>query len=274
MEETRAALDALDATLAGAAQPPDAQALAAHHTARIRRIFGKDFPVLPRFTIGNAAEVAASLAEQGALCAADALAPLEWLQRMALVRPDVDALQRVITATALLDGAVEPADLRVAQLPHVSGQRWLGLPQDDAAIVDADVAFVFHALGAPAPAAALAGIVCDEWVETIPAAVETTGLAFHYDAPGARAPNAVLLAVPGAVDASTWTFDELLDVVREASQLMKVRMIGPRQIDALGVLLPATYLPENFRRDVPSIDMGKLTAVKATGPIVMGKVLT
>jgi hypothetical protein len=265
MRATRAALDALPAPPAS-----DAASLVAYHGARIRTIFGKDFPLLPRFTVPNAAELAASLSEQRALCAGDRLAPLGWLQRMALVRPDADTLQRVLTAAELIGGRTAPGDLNVAQLPHVPGQRWAALPQAGGATVSADVALTMHAAGRPDLTRPVAGVICDEWTETIPAAEETTGLAFHYDAPGARAPNAVLLAVPGDREATAWSVDEVLDVVREAAALAKMRLVGPRQLHALGNLLPTTYLPWNSRRDVPSVDTDKLTA-GALDNLILGK---
>lgn len=36
----------------------------------------------------------------------------------------------------------------------------------------------------------------DQWTEVVPAVDHTTTVAFHHDAPGARAPQAVLVAVP------------------------------------------------------------------------------
>jgi hypothetical protein len=269
MRVTDAALTALEEAFDATSASPES--LIEHHVARIHALFGNDFPVLPRFTVLNSAELGASLAEQDALCAGDPLAPGAWLQRMALVRPDTDRLQRVFTAAELLDVAVPPADFRIAQLPHQSGQRWAALPQEPNTAVDADLALALHAPGTLDFTASLAGLVCDDWAETIPAAEQVTGLSFHYDAPGARAPNTVLVAVAADPQASTWGIDELVDVVREAAALAKLRLVGPRQLDRLGILLPTTYLPDNFKHDVPSIDVTKLTANVAAGVGVLGK---
>jgi hypothetical protein len=272
MRGTRISLDALDA-MAGAAAG-SAASLADHQIARIRTIFGKDFPVLPCFSPANAVDLAASLADQDALCGGDTLAPATWLQRMSLVRPETDALQRVLTAADLLSASAGTGDLRIAQLPHIPGQRWVALPQDPGTTISADLALAFHTPATIDFTVPVAAIVCDDWSETIPSAQEVTGLSFHYDAPGARAPNAILLAVPANLQSSAWSFDELLDVVREAGSLAKIRMVGPRQLDALGILLPTTYLPENFRHDVPSVNVGKLTASVGIGSMVMGKATT
>jgi hypothetical protein len=271
MRETRVALDALDAALAGAPQPPPADTIIVHHVSRIRTLFGSDFPVLPRFFLINASELVASLDEQDDLDGGDRLAPIAWLQRMALVRPETDALQRVVTGADLLGGTIDPRDFHVAQLPHVPGQRWAALTPAAGEPVTAELAIVLHSTGSLDAAASLAGFLCDEWTETIPDAEAVTGLSFHYDAPGARAPNTVLLAVPADAQAMTWSFDEVLDVVREASALSKIRLVGPRQLDALGILLPTTYLPQNTLGDVPSVDMVKLTGGVLSAVPVLGK---
>jgi hypothetical protein len=267
MRVTKDALNALASSPAGS-PAPGAQAFADHQLARIRAVFGPDFPVLPRCTVVNSAALSASLADQAALCAGDNLAPMAWLQRMALVRPDADMLQRVITASELIGGAVAAADFRVVQLPHVSGQRWAALPFGPGPAGIADLALALHAPATLDFARPLAGLVCDGWTETIPDAEETTGLAFHYDAPGSRAPNSILLAVPGDPAATAWSFDELLDVVREAAALTKIRLVGPKQLHALGVLLPTTYLPDNSRRDVPSVKITALAGAVATSSIL------
>jgi hypothetical protein len=230
--------------------------------------------VLPCFSPANAADLAASLADHDALCGGDTLAPVTWLQRMALVRPETDALQGVLTAADLLSVSAGTGDVRIVQLPHTPGQRWAALPQEPGKTISAELALAFHAPATIDFTAPVAAIVCDDWSETIPSAQEVTGLSFHYDAPGARAPNAILLAVPADQQSSAWSFDELLDVVREAGSLAKIRLVGPRQLDALGILLPTTYLPENFRHDVPSVNVGKLTASVGIGSMVMGKAST
>ena len=40
----------------------------------------------------------------------------------------------------------------------------------------------------------MAGLLIDEWTERVPAPSETTGVAFHFDEPESRPPQAILLA--------------------------------------------------------------------------------
>jgi hypothetical protein len=237
------------------------------HTERIKALLGEHFPVLPRFVAGNAAALAASHGARTTLCAGDALAPAAWLQRMALVRPGTDRLARVRAAAELLRGDVAPDDLAVVQLPHAAGERWLALPYGDAAPA-AQLAIVAQWSGAMDFAAPLAGLFCDAWPEIVPAREETTGIAFHCDAPGARPPQAILLAVPPDAGAPAWSVDTILDTVLEAHDLARIRAVGPRQLDWLGTLLPAVYLPTSFSADVPAVNLAGLAANAATATIL------
>jgi hypothetical protein len=260
------ALAAADAVAAGASVPERV----AQHTARIGALLGEHFPVLPRFTVANAAQLRIPRAE---LLAGDPLAPSAWLGRMALVRDGVERLARVRHGAELLDGDVRPDDLVLAQLPHVAGERWLALESPDAA--EAELSIVAHTSGTVDFCAPLAGLFCDGWSETIPDRDETTGIAFHHDAPGARPPQAVLLAVPPAAVNPEWSVDALLDTVIEAHDLARIRAVGPRQLDWLGTLLPMLYLPEAFSKDVPTIDIRglvqKYKAANAATATILGK---
>jgi hypothetical protein len=229
------------------------------HTERIRALLGEHFPVLPRFRAANAADLAASHAARATLCAGDTLAPAAWLQRMGLVRPGADRLARVRAAAEMLRSDVAPSDLVLAQLPRADGERWLALPFDGAAPA-ARLAIVAHWSGTVDFTAPLAGLYCDAWPETVPSREETTGVAFHFDAPGARPPQAILLAVPAAATDPAWSVDAILDTVVEAHELARLRAVGPRDLEWLGTVLPAVYLPTSFSTDVPSVNLSDLVA--------------
>ena len=239
--------------------PPPEAAVVSHHTDRLRTVFGPAFPVVPRIQVPTpaAAACSASLADATALTAGDALAPRAWVDRMSLVRPGTDRLARVLTAAETLDApGGAPGDVAVLQLPHTPAQRWLALPFAASGPAEATVALALH--GTVDLAGPLAGVVCDEWVETIPGAVETTGVTFHYDAPGARAQQCVLLVVPPSATMPTWDLDTLLDTVGEAAELTRLRGVTTKQMTMMGTQLPTVYLPDNFTRDRPSVDFGKL----------------
>jgi hypothetical protein len=131
---------------------------------------------------------------------------------------------------------------------------------------------VVHAPDGIDPAGAAAGLVVDEWTEVIPATTETTAVSFHYDAPAAQPPQAVLLAVPGAPDTARWSFDELLGAVREAVALTHLRAVGPQELPDLGGYLPALYIPQDATGEVPTVDLFDL-ARRAQRPDVLPDVL-
>ncbi|GAA2108505.1 hypothetical protein GCM10009841_29000 [Microlunatus panaciterrae] len=89
----------------------------------------------------------------------------------------------------------------------------------------------------------------DSWGETVPEPRHTTQAAFHFNAPGARAPQAVLVAVPPVLDQQTGT-DVLLDVVRETRELAKARMVAVEDLGELAPVLPLAMLstPEPWNR--------------------------
>jgi hypothetical protein len=234
-----------------------------HHCERLRAVFGDGFPVVPPIRLTGSVDVAgltASLDDAAALTAGDRTVARGWLDRMALVRPGVDRLARVLQGAELLGAAgAAAANVAVAQLPHTAGQHWLALPlPPDGGPAGAQAAVTMHTAAGLDPARPIVGLVCDEWVETIPDEAETTGLTFHYDAPGARAPQAVLLAVPPRLDMQAWDLDTVLDTVLEAAELTRIRGVAPKDLRWVGGALPMTYLPQNFTGDRPSVDLGRL----------------
>jgi hypothetical protein len=258
--------------------PPGAPAevRARHHVARIRALLGEHFPVLPRFSVDapKAAALTASNAARTTLLGGDELAIGSWLQRMALVRPGIDRLARVRTAAELLRSDAAVKDLVLTQLPHAPGERWIALPFGGA-VPAAELGIVALWSGAVSFSAPLAGLFCDAWPETVPSTEETTGVAFHFDAPGARPPQAILLAVPPQAEQPAWSVDAILDTITEAQDLARIRAVGPRQLEWLGTMLPAIYLPDSFSPDVPTVKFAglaaKYSAVNAATATILGK---
>lgn len=259
--EMQARLDAAPAAEAG-----DGLAEQVRKTvARVHAIFGAAFPVLPVFTLGGyAGEVAASLAERATLLDGDELAIAGWLPKLGCVHEGAGRLADVLSAAEARGLALDGGDFQLVQMgaPGVTPvRRWGALPPaegDDLRGVVAVAAYAPGSLQAVAPDSGFAGLFVDEWSETIPSTEETTGLSFHFDAPGARAPQTMLLAVPSDPAAEQWTLDELLAVVDEALALARLRAVRPQDLHGLGNLLPGLMLSNNFRRDVPSVDFAAM----------------
>jgi hypothetical protein len=260
-DEVTARLDAAPAP--DGSERPGAQVRLA--IARIRAILGASFPVLPVFTLGGfAAEAVASLATRAMLLDGDELAIAGWLPKLGCVHEATGLLADVITAAEAIGLPTDGSDFKLLQTGAPNRpppQRWGALPPHPDDDLRGVVAIVAHAPGAMASLAAddaLAGLYIDEWSESIPDTHETTGLSFHFDTPGARAPQSMLLAVPSDPQATHWTLDELLGVVDEALALARLRAVRPQDLQGLGLLLPGLFLSNNFHRDVPSVDFALL----------------
>jgi hypothetical protein len=129
---------------------------------------------------------------------------------------------------------------------------------------------VIHSWQPLNPSRPVAGLLVDAWTETIPADTETTAVTFHYDAPGARAPQAILLAVHPARAPERWSFDVLLDSVNEAVDLAQLRTLSSAELAQMGSFLPALYLPDDYTHDVPSVSFADLVSrAKAAGILTL-----
>ena len=260
---------------------------------RIKLVFGKHFPVVTVFTLGPyAPAVAASLADRAALIGSDPFAVAGWLPKLARVREAADRLDAAITAHEVLHEDSLADTLAVWQLPHKANQAWAARPEawvlppkgpdgKTPSIRDLVPQMAVVAAGADALAGLgadtlLAGLQVDEWQEVIPDRVQTTGVAFHYDAPGARPPQSVLLAVPPRVAMEHWTFDEVLATVHEAFDLAQLRCVRPKDlVNGLGAFLPGNFLPQNFGAEVPSVELWQMArkyAVLAGTSVALGKI--
>lgn len=110
---------------------------------------------------------------------------------------------------------------------------------------DGAIAFV---LGG-APGATVRALRLDAWTESRPRPELTAGVAFHHDAPRARAPQAILLAVPPD-PTQGWSLAALEATLLETIDLLTARLARPH--DVWGPLLPALYLAENLDGDTVS----------------------
>lgn len=230
----------------------DAASAEADARKRLTLIFGDAFRTLVRFTPVESA-ISQALT-QGPVPAPSQADMREWLRGAALVRAPLDRYQRLTMLQRAF--AVAPAALSVTQVPHAPDTPWVALPfaNEEARPVSGTLNLALFAGNGPLPAAQAqwAGLLLDEWTELIPNRDESTALAFHYDDPGAEAPQAVLIAVPPD-NAQNWTLDTVVAVLRETLELARLRAVDGDLLGALSQLLPATYLAANPRRDTVAV---------------------
>ncbi|HKE79268.1 MAG TPA: hypothetical protein VKB54_08175 [Solirubrobacteraceae bacterium] len=223
--------------------------------AALQAMLGPAFLVLP-VVEAPGADFAQALAAGAdpAFLDGDLAAPLAWLQRVAHTRAPID---RYLLAVA---GGGGP--FAVAQLP--SAARWAGLPLADGQAEPATGATSMLMHGAPA-GSKLAGFVVDEWADVVPARDTTAAVAFQFDEPGARAPQAVLLAVPPEIGAP-WSLDKLADTITQTADLARIRMVGPEEVPWFGRYLPALYVADNASGEIFTVDFHELVLNAQVSP--------
>ncbi len=192
--------------------------------------------VLPPFVPADPAALTASAGRSRTRLAGPAAA-VRWLHQVGRVR---DRVGGAATAVDLVDAAAGTVrfDPVLVQLPDHPGEGWAATTVPAA---DRSPRTCLLALAWPDPAAdRFAGLVLDGWTEVIPDRRATTGLAVHFDAPSARAPQACLLAVPPTT--GDWSFDHVLALLRQTMRRVAQRAVGPAAVDGWGQFLPAVFL--------------------------------
>lgn len=178
----------------------------------------------------------------------------DWLEMVATVRTPLarlDAeqlLRRIAGATTLSSWSNQPGDPWQADLGPDPGPE--GLRPASRLVAAFGPPGVLDGGGNPARLVALG--LLDSWSEVVPATEHSTHVAFHYDAPGARAPQAILVAVPPAVDEALDT-DVLVDIVLETRELARARMAVPSVLTEWSAGAPTTLLPVHD----PGVDLDR-----------------
>ncbi len=256
-KELAGRVEQLDALAASFKDDMTAEDKHAHALARLRTVFGKAFVVLPRFTAANAAELQKALADSTKVQGGDPLASTTWLLRMSRVRDGAARLNDTLTYSEALNTG-EKLDLAIAQLPYDADDRWVGLPLKAGRSMPGGKLSLAVQSAAPIDVSQpLAGLLIDEWVEVVPGAQETTGIALQYDQPNAAPPQTILVAVPPEME-SPWTVWSLQQVLLETLDLARVRAVDPDALDEVGHYLPALYFACNVAGDTVSADFTSL----------------
>jgi hypothetical protein len=224
-----------------------------HDLARLALVFGPDFPVLPRFTPDVPGELAQAFAASQQVQGGDPQQVVQWLQRMTRVRPGATAFGDAFMYADALSGT-DRLTLQVGQLPFQADDRWIGLPTDEGKLPEANrLSLVAQLAEGFDPSGPVAGMLVDEWIEILPSASETTGLTFHFDQPDARAPNAILLALPPDLG-RPWDLATLEKILLETLELAKLRAVDTAALAQLGQFLPALFFASNVRGETVSTD--------------------
>ncbi len=216
------------------------------HLARLHDVFGESFRILPQFT--------PSVDLNEAIAKVKGAEPEQvnpWFQRIARVWDGAARLDTTLMYAEAIS-AGDSLNFQIAQLPISAdgNDRWVGLPITPMLGGRSSLAihtpFQFDTTQSLADQS-LAGLLIDEWVEVVPNSSETTAVTFHYDAPGACAPQTILLVIPPDLSRA-WSLDALEAVILETLELAKLRAVDPDALNAnstLGHYLPALYFAYN-----------------------------
>lgn len=253
------------------AKPPAVIAELARQTIAV--VFGAQFLALP--LLGEAKNIgsdpwakAAGPAGVGARPGAD-IRP--WLARAGVLRPAVSMYGETLLVR---EAQGRPAHLRVVQTPADAYGTWAALPFPDRKPPKEPLrSMVAEVAGDPGTdlTGSLAGVVLDEWVEILPKRVEvgdlanetelkdvtTTGIALNANAPGARPPQAILIAL--SADGAAWNGERLAKVLDEALALAQIRGVTLDQLPYVGHYLPALYFRDWSLQGEPVINWAKIT---------------
>jgi hypothetical protein len=222
--------------------------------------FGQSLLVLPRFAPPDVS-LGQAFARDPALIGADALAAERWRQQLTHVRPGVSRLDLALLLSGLVAGA-QPPPLRIAQLPATSGDRWLALPPGPGSQPPGGRVAIMSLVTGDVTDSSVSwsGLLVDAWPERVPSSRESAGVAFHYEEPKARAPQAMLLAACPDPRRG-WDGATLAQVLRETLALAQARTVDLGSVGPVGQLLPALYFPFNLEEDTVSLILAPFTIV-------------
>lgn len=234
-------------------------------------LFGRNFKVFPEFIFYNQSQIDNSRANNpDLLLTAEDFAIDEWLHGVSKVRPKMSNYHLFSMMGETLHDKF--AQKEILQLPIISNtdDRWLNseLP-DGYEIPDEAISIVLDLPDSYMTSSLQAGIILDEWSESIPETNAITGVALNYDQPNVESPNTLLLAVTPE-ETGAWAWSDLMDTLNETLSMAKKRAIDPDILNAyspLGHALPAlvaaveegdTAPGLDFSRNIVDVDSGQV----------------
>ena len=164
----------------------------------------------------------------------------DWLETVAPVRRTLARLEAV-----QFDERLRPDGVPMAAWSNRPGDPWQvtvetapnDLPVPSRLVAAFGPPGVLPAAGSSASGEVAVAVV-DRFVETIPATEQVSAVAFGHDLPSARAPQAILLAVPPDTS-EPLSAGVLVDIVSETRLLARARVVDP---DRLGPSVTALHL--------------------------------
>lgn len=217
-------------------------------------VFGKGFRALAAFTKHDMSKVIQQLdlpAAQKISRFEGSLSVENWIRQLAHIRPVVSELHKYRRLADSFD--LPEVNIQPAQLPWEPGDYWYGLSYPANFEKEGDFTSLVLLNDQIVKETLQCALLLDEWHEVIPGTHETTGVSFHYNQPGATAPQAVLVAVTPHPD-EKWTWDDLVYTITDTMEMAKIRAVEPDHLEQtwLNQILPsvnAEVVPPQMRNE-------------------------
>jgi hypothetical protein len=269
VEEALRRVGAARQLLSRAAPPTTPAAVAELSRQALGEVFGAGFLTLPVLGEAPKPEVdpwAQAIGPAG-VTARPGVDIRPWLMRAGVLRPAASMYGETLLVREAQGRTVS---LRVVQTPAGAYGTWAALPFPEGKPPKEPLrGMVAEVAGGPDVdlSGSIAGVVLDEWVDTLPKRLEvgdpakaptelvdvtTTGIALNANAPGSRPPQAIMLAL--SADGAAWNGDRLVHVLEEALALAKLRCVTLDQLPYVGRYLPALYFRDWSLQGEPVID--------------------
>ena len=224
--------------------------------AAAKKILGDVFKILPLFSYNNEADILQSKTDNTQLLKHAKIELKmrfpedEWLQNIAHVRPRLAKWEYIRSLQEIVNNS--PLKIEAIQLPYRAMDSWVAVefpakdsmkPDQPFNISHDTLSIVIHGDAAFNAGKKRAGLLVDDWTESVPAKENMTGISFNYDQPNAMPPQALLLAITPK-EKGHWEWSDLVGIANDTLNRAKLRAVEPRSLDTikkpeLGVLLPA-----------------------------------
>ena len=217
-------------------------------------VFGKGFRALASFSKHDVSHIIQQLdlpVSQKISRFEGALSVENWIRQLSQIRPVVSELHKYRRMADSHD--LPEVNIQPAQLPWEPGDYWYGLSYPANFEKEGDVTSLVLLNDHIVKDTVQCALLLDEWHEVIPGNHETTGVSFHYNQPGATAPQAVLVAVTPHPD-EKWTWDDLVHTITDTMEMAKIRAVEPDHLEMtwLNQIIPSVYaevVPPQMRNE-------------------------
>ncbi|WP_321366311.1 hypothetical protein [uncultured Celeribacter sp.] len=159
---------------------------------------------------------------------------LDWAGTYAHVRDNLRRWRVAMDTVALVTGRLG-WPMALSQTTPEPETAWLGLelPEQGSAGGRSHLAVDVEGWRALVTGRACATFVIDGWTERLPARRTTSGVAFHFDAPSSKPPQAVLVAVTPN-DQSGWSEALLQRTLIETMENAQLRAVTGDELEDFG----------------------------------------